>query len=73
MPFQVLPAEPSDIPEIAVIHHDAFKDDPIVGRLQCDVKPELKHEHDKQYYEKAFAQKHLTGSVMHKVIDTETG
>ncbi|KAL9027913.1 MAG: hypothetical protein Q9196_003634 [Gyalolechia fulgens] len=72
MPFQLLPAEPSDIADITVIHHDAFKEDPIIGRLMCDVKPDIKHEYDNQYYAKAFAHKHLTGSVMHKIIDTET-
>ncbi|KAL9003663.1 MAG: hypothetical protein Q9188_003486 [Gyalolechia gomerana] len=73
MPFQVLPAQPSDIPEIAIIHHDAFADDPIIGRLMCDVKPDLKNEYDKKYYENTFAHMHLTGSVMHKAIDTEKG
>ncbi|KAI4188895.1 MAG: hypothetical protein L6R41_001829 [Letrouitia leprolyta] len=73
MLFQVLPAEPSDIPEIAVIHHDAFAEDPIVGLLMPDVKPDLKNEYDLQYYKKTFANAHLTGSVMHKAVDTETG
>ncbi|KAL8939341.1 MAG: hypothetical protein Q9216_003405 [Gyalolechia sp. 2 TL-2023] len=73
MPFQVLPAEPSDIPEIAVIHHDAFNEDPIIGRLMCDVEPNLKNEYDRQFYEKMFAHRHLTGSVLQKAIETETG
>ncbi|KAL9597559.1 MAG: hypothetical protein Q9219_005061 [cf. Caloplaca sp. 3 TL-2023] len=73
MPFQLLTAERADIPEIAIIHHEAFKDDPIIGRLMCDVEPQLKKEYDIQYYEKSFAQAHLIGNVMHKIIDTETG
>lgn len=73
MPFQVLPVEISDIPDIAIIHHEAFKDDPIMGRLMPAVTPEHKHEYDKRFYEDGLAQKHLTGSVFHKVVDTDTG
>ncbi|KAL8837230.1 MAG: hypothetical protein Q9170_002603 [Blastenia crenularia] len=73
MPFQVLPASASDIPEIAVIHHDAFKDDPIIGYLMRNVKLEVKQAYDKQYFEKSFTRMDLTGSVCHKVVDTETG
>lgn len=73
MPFQVLPAQPSDIPEIVVIHNAAFDEDPIIGRLMCDVDPGLKDEYYRQYYEKTFTNAHLTGSVMHKAIDTESG
>ncbi|KAI4116959.1 MAG: hypothetical protein LQ345_002712 [Seirophora villosa] len=73
MPFQVFTADPSDIPDIANIHHEAFEGDPILGRSMCDVTRERKYEYDKQFYEKGFAQKHLTGAVFHKVVDTETG
>ncbi|KAL8951066.1 MAG: hypothetical protein Q9222_002938 [Ikaeria aurantiellina] len=73
MPFQVLPAEPSDIPEIAVIQHEAFKDDPIIGRLWPDVDRQVKHEYDIKFLQRHFAQKELMGSVFHKVVDTESG
>ncbi|KAI4123441.1 MAG: hypothetical protein LQ341_007202 [Variospora aurantia] len=72
MPYQVLPADPSDIPHIANIHHEAFEEDPILGRLMCDVPRESKYVFDQRFYEKAFAQRHLTGSIFYKVVDTET-
>ncbi|KAL8708855.1 MAG: hypothetical protein Q9220_006311 [cf. Caloplaca sp. 1 TL-2023] len=73
MPFQILPAEPSDIPEIAVIQHEAFKDDPIIGRLWPDVDRQVKHEYDIKLLQRHFAQKELLGSVFHKLVDTENG
>ncbi|KAL9020188.1 MAG: hypothetical protein Q9185_002558 [Variospora sp. 1 TL-2023] len=72
MPYQVRPAHPSDIPHIAIIHHEAFEEDPILGRLMRDVPRERKYVFDQSFYEKAFAQKQLTGAVFHKVVDTET-
>ncbi|KAI4152622.1 MAG: hypothetical protein L6R39_001757 [Caloplaca ligustica] len=73
MAFQLLPSEPSDVPEIADIHHEAFKDDPILGQLMRDVPLDRKHDYDRKFFEKAFAQAPFMGSVFHKVVDTDTG
>ncbi|KAL8789430.1 MAG: hypothetical protein Q9213_001187 [Squamulea squamosa] len=73
MPFQVLPAEASDIPDIVAVHQAAWVDDPIVGRLMPDVDPKAKYDYDLDFYQKRFDSKTLTGSVMHKVVDTDTG
>ncbi|KAI4218912.1 MAG: hypothetical protein L6R36_008677 [Xanthoria steineri] len=73
MPFRVLPAEPSDIPDIVTVHQASWVDDPIIGRLMPDVEPKVKYDHDVNYYKDKFEHKALTGTVMHKVVETETG
>lgn len=73
MSFQVLPAEPSDIPGMVAVHQASWENDPIVGRLMPDVDPKAKYEYDVDFYKRKFDTKELTGSVMHKVVETETG
>ncbi|CAO1600378.1 hypothetical protein XANCAGTX0491_004069 [Xanthoria calcicola] len=73
MPFRVLPAEPSDIPGMVTVHQASWVDDPIIGRLMPDVEPKVKYDYDVNYYKDKFENKALTGTVMHKVIETETG
>ncbi|KAL9597193.1 MAG: hypothetical protein Q9179_004345 [Wetmoreana sp. 5 TL-2023] len=73
MGFQVLPGELSDIPEVVPIHLAAFKDDPIMGQLMPNVTYQDQFDYFTGYYRKHFAEKHLTGSVFHKAIDTDTG
>ncbi|KAL8813998.1 MAG: hypothetical protein Q9223_006745 [Gallowayella weberi] len=73
MPFQLLLAEASDIPEIVAVHQISWVDDPIVARLMPDVEPKAKWDYDVDYYRKKFDSKSLTGTVMHKIVDTETG
>ncbi|KAL8752177.1 MAG: hypothetical protein Q9184_005816 [Pyrenodesmia sp. 2 TL-2023] len=73
MSFQVLPAEPSDIPDIVAVHQASWENDPIVGRLMPDVDPKAKYDYDVDFYKRKFDTKALTGSVMHKVVETETG
>lgn len=73
MPFQVLQAEPSDIPDIVAVHQASWVNDPIIGRLMPDVEPRVKYDYDVDYYKNKFETKALTGTVMHKIVDTETG
>ncbi|KAL8920506.1 MAG: hypothetical protein Q9208_006256 [Pyrenodesmia sp. 3 TL-2023] len=73
MSFQVLPAEVSDIPDIVAVHQASWENDPIVGRLMPDVDPIAKYDYDVDFYKRKFETKALTGSVMHKVVETETG
>ncbi|KAL8766853.1 MAG: hypothetical protein Q9209_006511 [Squamulea sp. 1 TL-2023] len=73
MPFEVHPAEASDIPDIVAIHQVVWVDDPIVGRLMPNVDPKAKYDYDVDFYKKKFDSRTLTGAVMHKVVDTDTG
>ncbi|KAL8723887.1 MAG: hypothetical protein Q9181_007107 [Wetmoreana brouardii] len=73
MGFQVLPGELSDIPEVVPFHIAAFKDDPIMGQLWPNVTYEDQFGYYTRFYRKHFAEKHLTGTVFHKAIDTDTG
>ncbi|KAL8668500.1 MAG: hypothetical protein Q9168_006875, partial [Polycauliona sp. 1 TL-2023] len=73
MSFQVLPAEPADIPDIVTVHQASWVNDPIIGQLMPDVEPKAKYEYDVDYYTKGFETRALTGSVMHKVVERETG
>ncbi|KAL8645315.1 MAG: hypothetical protein Q9226_007359 [Calogaya cf. arnoldii] len=73
MSFQVLPAEPSDIPDIVAVHQASWVNDPIIGRLMPDVEPKAKYDYEVNYYKNKFETRVLTGSVMHKVVETETG
>lgn len=73
MVFEVVPAEPSDIPAIAPMHIAAFEDDPIMGQLMPKATYQNQLDYFANYYRKHFAEKHLTGSVFHKVVETETG
>ncbi|KAI4241447.1 MAG: hypothetical protein LQ352_007455 [Teloschistes flavicans] len=73
MAFQVVTAEPSDIPAIVPIHIAAFREDPIMGQLMPNAKDQDQYDYYANFYRKHFAEKHLTGSVFHKVIEVETG
>ncbi|KAL8807160.1 MAG: hypothetical protein Q9182_000842 [Xanthomendoza sp. 2 TL-2023] len=73
MPFQLLPVEASDIPGIVAVHQVSWVDDPIVARLMPDVDPRVKWDYNVDYYRKKLDSKDLTGTVMHKIVDTETG
>ena len=73
MAFQLLPAEASDIPDIVAVHQASWVNDPIVGRLMPDVDPKVKYDYDVDYYKNKFETKALTGALMHKVVETETG
>ncbi|KAL8681927.1 MAG: hypothetical protein Q9186_002013 [Xanthomendoza sp. 1 TL-2023] len=73
MPFQLLPAEVSDIPDMVAVHQSSWGNDPIIGRLMPDVEPKAKWDYDVDYYRKKFDSKNLTGTVMHKIVETETG
>ncbi|KAL9629199.1 MAG: hypothetical protein Q9204_005410 [Flavoplaca sp. TL-2023a] len=73
MAFKVLPAEVSDIPDIVAVHQASWVNDPIIGRLMPDVDPKVKYDYDLGYYKNKFETKALSGSVMHKVVETETG
>ena len=73
MAFKVLPAEVSDIPDIVAVHQASWVNDPIIGRLMPDVDPKVKYDYDLAYYKNKFETKDLTGAVMHKVVETETG
>lgn len=73
MPFELHPAETSDIPDIVAVHQASWVNDPIIGRLMPDVDPKVKYDYDIDFYEKKFSFKDLTGTVMHKIVDTDTG
>ncbi|KAL8926238.1 MAG: hypothetical protein Q9172_001880 [Xanthocarpia lactea] len=73
MPFKVLPAEATDIPDIVAIHQVTWDNDPIVSRLFPNVDPKTQYDYDVDFYKKKFDTKDLTGSVMHKVVETESG
>ena len=73
MPFKVLPAEATDIPDIVAIHQVTWDNDPIVGKLFPNVDPKAQYDYDLDFYKKKFETKELTGSVTHKVVETESG
>ncbi|KAL9576519.1 MAG: hypothetical protein Q9212_007034 [Teloschistes hypoglaucus] len=73
MVFKVVPAEPSDIPAIASMQIAAFEEDPIMGQLMPKATYQDQYDYFANFYRKNFAEKHLTGSVFHKVVETETG
>ncbi|KAI4102254.1 MAG: hypothetical protein L6R37_004504 [Teloschistes peruensis] len=73
MVFEVVAAEPSDIPAIASMHIAAFKEDPIMGHLMPKATYQDQYDYFANFYRKSFAEKQLTGSVFRKVVETETG
>lgn len=73
MAFQLLPAEPSDIPEIVPLQIAAFKEDPIIGKLMPSVTHQDHYDYYANFLRKHWAEKQLRGAVFHKIVDTETG
>ena len=73
MPFELLRADVSDVPDIVTVFQASFQDDPVVGRLMCDVDPKVKFDYDVRLFEKYVRDGALTGSHFTKVVDKDTG
>lgn len=73
MPFELLPADVADVPDIVTAFRAAFQDDPIVGRLMCDVNPKVKYDYDVRFFEKYIRDGAITGSHFSKLVDKDTG
>ncbi len=73
MSFEILAAEILDVPAIVAIHQAAFQDGPIVGRLWCDVGPQVRNHDDMRFFEKTIRDRLLTGCHISKLIDRDTG
>ena len=73
MPFQVLPAFPSDAYDMATIFWDAFVTDPIVGLMGNGVPIEKLYAYSERRHERAFANAALEGMRYYKVVDQDSG
>lgn len=73
MSFDIVPAQPSDIPRLVEIFYDAFDDDVIVGAIERNVEKQAKYKAFEKFYEKMFTQGHLSGERVIKAIDSTTG
>ena len=73
MTYSILPAQPSDVSDIALISHDAFKDDPIVGQLTPNVPREADHAWQVRSLTGTIANAERDGVRFMKAIDDESG
>ena len=69
MVYRVLPATPSDLPDIIAVYHAAFAADPFIGQLMLNVPPEVKQAHDMHWYGREFELSRLNGLQFRKVVD----
>ena len=72
MAFQLLPAEPGDVPDLVRTFYAAFANDDLIHRLMCDVPPEIKREYDEEWYAAEFAKRDTHGVRFSKVVETES-
>ena len=72
MPFLIQPASIEDVPAIVTVFRAAFRDDPIIHQLMCDVEPSTKYDYDIANFSKYTRDSHLTGSRFVKVIQAAT-
>ena len=72
MGLDLLPAIPSDAPELAMLARVAFSNDSVIGHLMPNVPLDVRFKRDTTWYEKAFSEAHLFGTHIFKVVDTDT-
>ncbi len=73
MPFQVLPAEPADAHDMAVIFWDSFITDPIFGPMGKDVPMAELYAYTERRNRRAFENAAVEGMRFSKVVDEECG
>ena len=73
MPFQVLPAEPSDAYDMATIFWDAFITDPLVGPMGSAVPMKELYAYSERGFQRAFANAELEGMRFFKAVDVDCG
>lgn len=73
MPLTILPATPTDLPDIVAIYDAAFKNDRIIGNLMPDVPPAIKEAYDLEWYRREFTMAELTGCKFSKAVEDEQG
>lgn len=71
--FKLLPAEPSDVPEMVSIFLEAFADDEVVGHIERHVESGESHRKNEEWYSDQMAHAHLTGDRFFKVVDVSSG
>ena len=67
------PAQPSDVDDIVTVYLAAFKDDPILGYVWCDVLPEANHAYMVRYFRQYFGDAERDGAWFRRVVDNESG
>ena len=72
MPFQLLPADLTDLPDLVAVFQAAFRDDPIIYHLMRDVDPEVKYKYDMGFLGKYIRDGPLTGSRFFKIVEEGT-
>lgn len=71
MAYTILPATPTDLPDIVAVHHAAFADDAFIGQLMPDVSLEDKQSHDMHFFARQFEMSRLNGLRFRKAVDGE--
>lgn len=72
MPFQLLPAEESDVSDMVTIFHQAFANDVVLGRAMCNVPTDIRRAFDIDFFANFFTTEKINGAQIFKVVDTET-
>ena len=73
MTFSILPAQSSDLSDIATICLDAFQNDPIVGRIWVNCPREANHAWQVRSFTQTYENFERDGVRFMKAVDDQTG
>lgn len=71
MPFQILPVEEPDLPELARLFLAAFEHDPLVGRLKMELPEAVRYEQTLKYLNRLWAERCIYGARFLKAIEVD--
>ena len=69
MPFQFLPVEEADFPDLTRIFLTAFENDPLVGRLKSGLPEPVRYEETLKYFRKLWGQRYIYGGRFWKAVE----
>lgn len=70
--YAVVEAQRSDVPELTSTFLDAFRDDPMLGQIWPNVRPDVSHAYHARRFAVSFENTERSGVVWRKVVEKES-